>query len=339
MTLRTGIIGFGTSGRIFHAPFVDADPAYSPEAVVTRDETRRAEVEARYPAARVVSTADDLLGLDLDLVVIGTPPATHAELAHTFLDAGVAVVVDKPFVVTSEEGRALVEKAARTEVPLTVFQNRRWDGDFLTVRELLSEGALGDVWRFESRFERWRLSRPASWKTSTKSTDGGGILYDLGTHLIDQAVYLFGAAEPVYAEVVRRGPHAAADDDAFVVLAHESGVRSQLWMSGVAAQSGPRFRVLGSSAGYTKYGLDPQEDALKSGASPADPEFGHEPESAWGTLGIDGGTRLLPTKPGNYAGFYAQLAKALTAGDPLPVDPADAVRVIALIERIHQEFG
>lgn len=326
--IRTGVIGFGTAGRVFHTPFIDANPDYALHAVMTR---RRDEVLARYPDTRVVDSADALLDHGLDLVVIGSPPESHAALAEKFLDAGVAVVVDKPFTVTSAQGRALVEKADRLGVPLTVFQNRRWDGDFLTLRRLLADGALGDVWRFESRFEWWKPDRGASWKTSTPVSAGGGILYDLGTHVIDQAVRLFGAAVPVHHEVFNRTGIA---DDAFVVLEHESGVRSHLWMNGVAAQVGPRFRVLGSQGGFTKHGLDPQEAALRDGARPTDPSFGHEPESAWGTVGINGATRTVPTEPGRYAEFYALLAQALTAGGPAPVDPMDSVRVIELIERI-----
>lgn len=183
-----------------------------------------------------------------------------------------------------------------------------------------------------SCFVRWKPDRGASWKTSTPVEEGGGILYDLGTHVIDQAVQLFGAAEPGYHEVVtRRG---VADDDAFVVLEHESGVRSHLWMNGLAAQVGPRFRVLGSRAGFTKHGLDPQEAALRGGAGPADPSFGQEPSSAWGVLGVDGAVRAVPTEVGSYRSFYASLAEALRSGGPLPVDPLDSVRVIELIERI-----
>lgn len=332
--LRTAVIGFGTAGRVFHAPFVDSSPDYELTAVVTRDERRRAEALARHPGAEVVDRADALLDRDLDLVVVGSPPASHAPLAHLFLDAGVAVVVDKPFTVTSAQGRELTEKSARLGVPLTVFQNRRWDGDFRTVRRLLADGELGTVWRFESRFEWWKPDRGASWKTETPATEGGGILYDLGTHVIDQAVCLFGAAVPAHRELRTRRPGGAAPDDAFVVLHHESGVVSHLWMNGMAAQAGPRFRLLGSRAGFTKSGLDPQEAALRAGARPTDPGFGHEPESAWGVLGLDGATRPVPTEPGGYAEFYALLAAALRDGAPPPVDPADAVRVIELIERI-----
>lgn len=337
--LRTAIIGFGSSGRVFHAPLVAADPEYSLDAVVTRNEDRAGEVAARYPAARVVSDVDELLASagELDLVIVGSPPATHAELAHAVLDAGLGVVVDKPFTVTAAQGRELVAKAGRLGLPLTVFQNRRWDGDFRTVRKLLADGVFGEVWRFESRFERWRPGRPVSWKTATTVSDGGGILYDLGSHLIDQALQLFGAAEPVYAEVLRRGADVEADDDTFVVLRHESGIHSHLWLSSRAAQSGPRMRVLGSRAGYTKYGLDPQENALRAGAIPTDPSFGREPETSWGVLGAGDEIRTVATERGHYAGFYAELASALRGGGALPVDPLDSVRVIELVETIHRD--
>lgn len=336
--LRTAVIGFGTGGRVFHAPFIDADPAYVLRAVVTRDEQRQAEVAARYPGTRVVDSVDALLGqaAELDLVVVASPPATHADLAGAFLDAGVAVVVDKPFTVTSARGRALIAKADRLGVPLTVFQNRRWDGDFRTLRALLDDGALGEVWRFESRFESWKPDRGRSWKTQATADAGGGVLYDLGAHLIDQARGLFGDAVVHYSEVISRRQDGKADDDAFVVLEHDSGVRSHLWMNSLAAQRGPRFRVLGSRGAFTKHGLDPQEAALKAGARPTDPSFGHEPETAWGTVGVDGTTQPVPTEPGRYSEFYALLAEALLAGGPVPVDPRDSVRVIELIEQIHQ---
>jgi scyllo-inositol 2-dehydrogenase (NADP+) len=333
--LRTAVIGYGTSGRVFHAPFIEADPRYTLESVVTRDEHRRAEVVARYPATRVVADVDALLSqaADLDLVVIGSPTGTHAELADAFLDAGVGVVVDKPFCVTADEGRALIDKADRLGLPLTVFQNRRWDGDFRTLRALVDQGALGEVWRFESRFEWWKPDREHSWKSTTPAGQGGGILYDLGAHLIDQALQLFGPAGVVHSEVLTRRPGGAADDDSFVVLQHESGTLSQLWMNGLAAQLGPRFRVLGSLGAYTKFGLDPQESALLAGARPTDASFGQEPQSAWGTLGVEGATRAVPTEPGRYSEFYAGLATALLTGRDLPVDPRDSVRVTELIEQ------
>ena len=340
MTIRTAVIGFGTGGAVFHAPFLDADEEFRLDVVVTSDAGRAAAAARTYPQARVVPTADEVLAAaaDLDLVVITTPPGSHAALAHRSLDAGLAVVVDKPLAVTAAEGEALVEHAERVGRPLTVFQNRRWDGDFLTVRDLVAAGALGEIRRFESRFEWWKPEETKAWKAAATPAEGGGMLYDLGTHLIDQAVQLFGPVEDVHAELTRHRPDGGADDDAFVSLLHRGGTRSHLWMNGMAAQVGPRFSVLGSTAAFTTWGLDPQESALKGGARPSDPGFGVDPETSWGSLGVDGHLRRVPIGPGNYAGFYRALADALRRGGPLPVDPRNAVDVLALIERIHREF-
>lgn len=335
--IRTAIIGFGTSGAVFHAPFVAADPHYSLDVIVTADPVRQAAAAERYPGVDVVATVEELFAraADLDLVIIGSPSGTHATLAAAAIDAGLHVVVDKPLAVTAAEGRSLIARAEAADRLLTVFQNRRWDGDFLTLRRLLDERSLGDVHRFESRFEWWKPSPPASWKTEATAEQGGGILYDLGTHVIDQAILLFGPVEDVAAEVgmVRAG--AVADDDVFVALRHRSGVRSHLWMGSMVAQAGPRFRVLGSTAAYTSWGLDGQEPALKAGADPRDEGFGRTAPADWGSLGIDGGTAPVPMEDGDYAAFTGLLATALQTGGPPPVDPADAVTVLEIIERIH----
>ncbi len=336
--IRTAVVGFGTSGRVFHAPFLEANPDYSLDLIVTRDPARRAAVEERHPHASTVATVDELWASadQLDLVVIGSPSGTHASLADAALDAGLDVVVDKPFAVTSADGRALIDKAARLERSLTVFQNRRWDGDFRTVRRLVENGDLGDVRRFESRFEWFKPAPPASWKTEATVAEGGGILYDLGTHLIDQAIQLFGpVAEITAVEIERRRDSSAADDDVFVALRHESGVRSHLWMNAIAPVAGPRFHVLGSRAGYTSWGLDGQEPALIGGARPLDPGFGETPEERWGELGAGTNTRTIPTDRGDYGEFYRLLAESLRHGTPPPVDPADAVVVLELIEQAH----
>jgi scyllo-inositol 2-dehydrogenase (NADP+) len=334
--IRAGVLGYGLSGRVFHAPFLAANPDFSLDVIVTSNPERSAQARQTYPGVEVLATAEELFARgDLDLVVIGTPPQTHVPLAHAALDAGLAVVIDKPFSTTSAEGWDLLNRAGSLGLPITVFQNRRWDGDFLTLQTLLADNALGDVYRFESRFESFRPGPPRSWKAEATPEAGGGILFDLGAHLIDQAVLLFGPVDDVTAEVYTRFPDAVADDDTFVALHHGSGVRSHLWMSKFAAQAGPRFRVLGSAAGYVKWGLDGQEEAIQAGRLPTDPDFGVEPESAWGTLGADGDTTVLPTQRGNYAGFYAGLADALLRGAALPVDAGDALRTIEVMERIH----
>jgi len=332
------VVGFGVSGKVFHAPLVAADPGYSLDVIVTADAARAAEAARVYPAARIVPTPEALFSLsnDLDLVILGTPPLTHFDLASEAIARGLHVVVDKPFVSTSAQGEALIAQASDAGVQLTVFQNRRWDADFLTLQKLVGEGLLGEVRSFESRFEWWRPEGFGNWRDTAPLAEGGGILHDLGAHLIDQAIQLFGAVTETYGETANHGPHQdAADTEAFVSLLHESGVRSRLWMNGMAPQVGPRFHVLGSQAGYTKWGLDTQEPDLAAGKSPLDTSYGVEPQDAWGVLGIDGNTVPFKAEAGGYPRFYAALAAALRGEGPVPVDPAQSLEVLRIIERIH----
>lgn len=343
---RTAVAGFGLSGSVFHAPLIAADPAYSLEVIATADPGRRAAAADRYPGARLVDTPEAILEAadGLDLLVLGTPPATHYPLARAALEAGLDVVVDKPFTVTSAEGRELTDLAGRLGRVLTVFQNRRWDGDFLTVSGLLAAGSLGQVARFESRFERWSPAVSKPWKAAATAAEGGGVLYDLGTHLVDQALRLFGPATLRHAELAVRRPGGASDDDAFLALRHGSGVTSHLWMNLLCAQQGPRFRILGSGGGFTKHGVDPQEPYLAAGGSPLDAAYGVEDTEWAGLLGRDGHLDRLPTERGAYPEFYRLLAEKIADGGassplPLPVDPADAVAALVLIEQARELAG
>lgn len=336
--LRVGLLGYGIAGRVFHAPLIAATPGLRLTAVVTGDPQRRAQAGAEHPDAHLLDAPEQLwaAAAGLDLVVVATPNRQHVPMARAALAAGLPVVVDKPLAPTSAQARELVTEAAAAGVPLTAFQNRRWDGDFRTVRRLVDAGELGAVHRFESRFERWRPAIKPGWRESAAPGEAGGALFDLGAHLIDQAVRLFGPVARVYAEVDRRRPGAEVDDDAFVALTHTSGVRSHLWMGAVTAQLGPRFRVLGDRAAYTSYGLDPQEAALRDGGRPGAPGWGEVTPDRYGQLGVDGELRPVPTEAGRYQDFYAQVEAALRAGTPMPVDPADAAYVVALIELAHQ---
>jgi scyllo-inositol 2-dehydrogenase (NADP+) len=338
--VRTAVIGFGSSGRTFHAPFLEASPDFSLDVVVTGDPVRQRSAHELYPRAKVVPDVATLFGEvgTVDLVVVGSPPATHVPLARRALQQGLAVVVDKPFCVSAEEGHQLVEEAARSGLPLTAYQNRRWDGDFLTLRALLDTGTLGTVRRFESRFEWWKPDEPKAWKRESLPSDGGGVLFDLGTHLIDQSIQLFGPVTHAHAELAAHRT-AGVDDDAFVSLLHASGVRSQLWMNGLAGQAGPRYRVLGSTSAYQKWGLDNQEATLKAGTRPDAADYGVEPEAAWGLLGVGGELERVRTQRGAYGRFYSILADSLRTGAPLPVDPLESLEVIALIEQLHREAG
>jgi len=242
------------------------------------------------------------------------------------------VVVDKPIAVTSAEARRLVARARERNVMLTVFQNRRYDGDFQTLRRLIADGTLGEPVRFESRFERWRLVPKPGWRESGAPEEGGGLLMDLGSHLIDQALQLFGPVASLYCELDRRRAGVSVDDDAFVALTHASGVRSHLWMSVLASQLGPRFRLLGRKASYVKYQLDMQEDALRAGLRPEGATWGQEPAERWGVVGAGDDVRSVETVQGHYGRFYAGVEAALRGAGAMPVDPEASCRVLEIIE-------
>ena len=338
--IRTGIIGFGLSGRVFHAPFIATNPAFRLDLIATSSPDRAAEARAQHPGAEIVSTPEELLARagDLDLVVLASPAHTHLEQGLAALEAGAGIVIDKPFVPTVLDAKKLIAKSEEVGKILAVFQNPRWDGDFLTIKRLLADGALGDVHRFESTFERWSGANRDRWQDTTTPEQGAGITYDLGSHLIDQALNLFGPAVVEQAELqtVREG--SVSDDDAFISLLHASGIRSHLTMSRAAAQSGPRFRVLGSKSAYSVYGLDIQEPQLKQQIWPGADGYAVTPEADWGLLGIDGSDEgLVPvqTELGRYPDFYAGVAASILEGAPAPVDPREALEVVRIIERAH----
>jgi predicted dehydrogenase len=332
--LRVGLLGYGLGGRVFHAPLITACPGLELAAVVTRSPERRAQLAAACPRAAALDSPDQLWAraAELDLAVVATPNRSHVPLARAALAAGLPVVIDKPIAPTAAEARALIAFAQGRGLLCTVFQNRRWDGDFLTVRKLVAEGALGPVRRFESRFERWSPAPRPGWRESGDPAEAGGQLYDLGAHLIDQALQLLGPVRAVYAELDRRRPGVTTDDDAFVALTHTSGARSHLWMSKVAAQRGPRFRVLGERAAFTKHGLDGQEPALAAGVVPGSSGWGAEPPECWGLIGEDGARRAVATQPGCYQRFYEAVAAAVRSGGPPPIDPEDAAAALDVIE-------
>ncbi|MCS5713607.1 Gfo/Idh/MocA family oxidoreductase [Herbiconiux sp. CPCC 205716] len=336
--LRTAVIGYGLGGRVFHTPFLAASPDYTLDGVVTGSPQRADEVRERYGDI-VIPDADALLAraADFDVVVVTTPNATHAPLAHRALDAGLHVVVDKPVALTAADATALAVHAAEVGRTLSVFQNRRWDGDFLTVRTVLESGLVGEVRVFESAFEVWKPTLGAKkWKEGAAAAEGGGVLFDLGPHVIDQALQLFGPVDRVHAELDARRDGAVADDDAFVTLRHEGGVRSRLWTSVVAPSPRPRFRVIGSAGVFETRGLDPQEAQLAGGATPADPGYGLA-ATAGVLLRPDAPDEEVPLERGDYPAFYASFAAAVLSGAPVPVEVSDAVAVLRIIEEAHRQ--
>ena len=332
--VRVALIGYGLGGAAFHAPLIACTPGMRLATIVTGNPERRAQAVREHPRANVVDSVQAIWdrASDHDVVVVTTSNDAHVSLAMAALAAGLPVVVDKPFAARAAEGRALIDEARRRKLMLTVYHNRRWDSEMLTVKRLLAEHAFGEVLRFESRLERWRPQLKGGWREQATPGLAGGLLYDLGSHLIDQALHLFGPVTDVYAELDRRRSGIAVDDDVFLALTHASGVRSHLTATLLSAQPIARMRVLGSRAAYVKVHGDVQEAALRSGGRPDKPGWGEEPREDWGLLGVGDAAVPVRSEPGAYQQFYAGVVAALRNGAPPPVDPADAVAGLEIIE-------
>ncbi|MDQ3579808.1 MAG: Gfo/Idh/MocA family oxidoreductase, partial [Actinomycetota bacterium] len=293
---------------------------------------RATAVRDRYAGATVFASVEELWARaeDFDLVVVASPNRYHVEQATAALDAGLAVVIDKPVAGTGAEIRGMIAAAERAGRMLTVFQNRRWDGDFRTVRGLVSDGTLGPIGRFESRFERVSTSTRTAWKASTDPADLTDIVYDLGSHLIDQAIVLFGRPVTVYAE--SRAVGVAGSQDATILLTHDNDTRSYLRMSSATTPVAPRFVLAGATAGYRCWGLDPQEKRSVAGRLPTDADFGAYPRTQWGELMTADGVSPVPTLAGDYLAFYQAVRAALRGDGPAPVLPAESVALVDTVE-------
>jgi scyllo-inositol 2-dehydrogenase (NADP+) len=341
--LRVGVVGYGLAGSVFHTPLISSTPGMAVVAIVTSDPARQAQATRDYPAAQIFASSEALLAeaAQLDLVVVATPNRFHAPIGIAALEAGLPVVIDKPVAPSVAEAERLGAAAQRAGKLLSVFQNRRWDGDFLTLRRLIAGGALGDVVRLESRFERFRpVPKSDAWRERAEPEEAGGLLFDFGAHLVDQSMVLFGRPTSVYAEVDTRRPGAVVDDDAFVALRFAGGQTAHLWMSMLPRRLAPRFRVVGLRGVYEKDGLDPQEDALRLGARPGDEGWGLEAPEQWGRLateiaglGVDG---RVETVPGSYGTYYALVRDALRTGGPPPVTLDEALAALRVIEAARE---
>lgn len=332
--IRVALIGFGLGGASFHAPLIAATPGMTLATIVTSNEERATQARRTYPNVDIAASAKSLWEQSgaHDLVVITTPNRYHATLALESLAAGIPVVLDKPFARTAAEALRVIHFAREKGLPVIPYHNRRWDGEYLTLRRLIDAGMLGRIFRFESRFERWRPQLKGGWRERGEAEEAGGLLYDLGTHLIDQALALFGSVRHVYAELDCRRTGAQTDDDAFVALTHANGVRSHLWTSAVAAHFGPRMRVLGERGAFVKQDADPQEAALRSGKIPVGPDWGVELPEAWGFVTDGVHKQPVQSEPGAYQKFYAGVSAMLRGTAPPPVLPEDAVAGLQIIE-------
>jgi predicted dehydrogenase len=332
--IRVALIGFGLGGAFFHAPLIAVTKGMRLAAVVTGNAERQAQASRDYPGVRVLADPEALWreARDYDLVVISTPNRSHVPLALAALNAGLPVVIDKPFATRADEARRVIAAARDRKLALSAYHIRRWDSECLTLRGLMEEGALGQVLRFESRMERWRPTPKGGWKERGVAEEGGGLLYDIGSHLIDQALYLFGPVREVYAELDIRRAGTESDDDVFLALSHETGVRSHLWASVMAAAPGARMRVMGTRGTYVKQHGDVQEAALRTGARPGSAGWGEDSSENWGMFSDGSDARPVKSATGAYQDFYAGMAAALRDGAPVPVDPEDAVTGLEIIE-------
>lgn len=330
MTLRVGFSGFGAAGRFLHAPLVKA-AGMEVAAVAT---SRVDEVSALHPGARVVSGFEALLDVPgLDLIVVVTPNALHVSQVEAALEAGHHVVVDKPATPTRAEAEALADLAEARDLKLAVYHNRRWDSDFLTARRVLSEGGLGELRGLRMHWDRFRPQVLDRWRDRPAVASGN--LYDLGSHLIDQALLLVGMPDWLQGDVFAQRP-GGVTDDGFELLMGKGPLRISVGVTLIAASGRDRFRLEGLEATYRKTGLDVQEDQLRAGVSPLDPAFGIEPESQWGEI-VDGQGRHNPVRPerGCWLSFYEAMREAITGDGEVPVTMRSAARTIGVIEAAH----
>lgn len=331
MTIQVGIIGYGLSGSIFHAPLLTSIPDYQIRTVVSSDPDK---VRKDLPRTQIVSHVDELLEDDeIAVVVISSPNVTHFEYAQKALEAGKHVVVEKPFTVTSKEADMLIQLAQEKGVLLTVFHNRRWDNDFLTVRNLLETGALGSLSLYQVHFNRYRPIVQQRWKE--QEGPGAGELYNLGSHLIDQALYLFGMPNTVWADMRAEREGSEVIDYFHLVLGYDKH-RVILHAGSLVRQAGPRFELHGEKGSFLKYGQDPQEAQFKQGMRPGDTGWGEDQPDQYGELATElSGLAVqgeIETLPGRYQAFYQGLAEAILEGSSVPVKPEDARDTIRIIE-------
>jgi predicted dehydrogenase len=325
MSTRIGLAGYGFGGRIFHAPLIAAAPGVELAGVVTRSPERRAELERDHPGTPAFDGLADLAAAGVDAVAISTPADTHVPLMLEAIALGLAVVSDKPFALDAAQAREAVEAAEAAGVVLSVYQNRRWDSDLLTVRRLLDEGTLGDVTLFDSAFERFSPGEPVP-------AAGAGILRDFGAHLIDQALLLFGPVARVHGEL----GDGELEDRFFAVLEHRGGMTSHVSGDWVQGHPAPRFRVRGSRGAYVVWGMDGQEPALIAGRSPATEEWFHEPAERWGRLFRGDASEPVRSERGRWDTFYPAFAAAVRGEGPVPVDPHDAIASLTVIDAIRE---
>jgi predicted dehydrogenase len=331
-TINAALASYGMSGEIFHAPLLNAHKGFNLYKILERTKNRSPD---RYPSANIVRSYEEILTDDkIDLIIVNTPDHYHHEMALQAIKANKHVIVEKPFTLKVQEANELISLSEKTGRLLSVFQNRRWDGDFLTVRKIIDEGLLGRLVEYEAHFDRYRnYLQKESWKEQAAS--GSGTIYNLGSHLIDQALVLFGMPEAVFADI-RSLRHGAEVDDAFTLLFKYPEIKVTLKVSYLVREPGPKFSLHGTHGSFLKWGIDPQEEDLKSGKDPGSPEWGKEPEEYWGIFNTEiNGQRYngkYETLPGNYPAYYDDIYDAILNNRKPGVTAEQGRDVIRVIE-------
>lgn len=325
--IRTALVGYGSVAEKMHAPLIDVCPDLNFVGVVERNGN---QCQGNYPEITTYRSVDELLEADeADLIVITTPNEFHFAMAKQCLLAGKHVVVDKPITVFSHEAKELEDLAKEKNLICTVFQNRRYDGDIMTLQKLITENTLGNLVYLESHFDRFRPEVSENWRE--KEVPGNGITYDLGTHLIDQIVLLFGSPGSVYADIRKQRKNAVADDH-FDITLHYPGFKARVTAGVLVNAPTPKYLLLGEKGSYQKFGLDVQEQAFKDGKRPVGESWGVEPSENYGKLYLSSETVPYPTLNGDYRIFYQNVADAISKGVPLKVTIGQAITVLKLIE-------
>lgn len=325
--MKVGLVGFGFSGSTFHAPVIESVQGLTITKVVSSNPEKVIE---QFPEMKVVASIDELLNdREIELVIITTPNEFHFPMGKKALEAGKHVVIEKPFTVSVEEGEQLIQIAKNHDRLLSVYHNRRYDNDFLTIQQLIKEEEIGTVTSYEAHYDRYSAEVHDRWREQDKK--GSGILFDLGSHLIDQALILFGEPEAVYADVLTQR-EAGITDDYFHLVLHYGKRRVILHAGSLVKKHGPRYQIHGIKGSFVKWGIDPQEEALKKGGLPGDERWGKDESDQYGVLTKDDRDRVIPTIPGSYQTYYIELHRAICEQSSAPVRAREALTVIKVIE-------
>jgi predicted dehydrogenase len=332
LKIKTALVGYGLGGRCFHAPFIHASPHFELKAVLQRHGDQAA---ADYPGIRIYRDMETLLqDEELQLVVITTPNHTHFSLGMQVLQAGKMLVIDKPLTITSTEARSLIDRAASNNCLLSVYQSRRYASDARTIEKLVKEQKLGKIHEMEAHYDRYRPQARDSWKET--SIPGSGILFDLGPHLIDQALYLFGLPEYIYADIRQQRAHAITDDYFDIRLYFPGGCCATLKAGMMVREPGPRYLLHGDKGSFIKWGDDPQDAALRAGLRPTDDSWGREPEDSYGLLHTEWQGKIIrekiPSEQGHFGLYYENLYQHIAAGAPLKEKPEHGYNAVRIIE-------